>query len=230
MHSDHGTPRTLPKQIFSKSISPVRGRCAKQHSRENSIAMVPLHLVITCYFPHLKPIRIWARTQYQVIRIPAHCLVTLIHIPVHCLLIVPRIPLHCSCTSAARLPYVHFCLSETPLHFGSTKCFCLHRFPFMADSWINWMQCQYARWRLGAVLCRDEAQKLWKLKDVLAEKGVSIVGVIHERIPDEVSYLPTILPFKSCIHLSVAIRTALHISMSIRSRSAFIYQKAQRHF
>lgn len=39
--------------------------------------------------------------------------------------------------------------------------------------------------RVRAVLCRQEAAKLWALKDELTERGVSMIGVIHERINND---------------------------------------------
>lgn len=50
---------------------------------------------------------------------------------------------------------------------------------------------------LRAVLCREEAIKVWKLRDKLDGMGVSIAALLHERIPDEVR--PCKLPRRSCV-------------------------------
>ncbi|GIL49954.1 hypothetical protein Vafri_6245 [Volvox africanus] len=41
--------------------------------------------------------------------------------------------------------------------------------------------------RPGCVLCRDEAQRLWKLKPEFDKLGVGLVCVVHEWIPREVN-------------------------------------------
>ncbi|EFJ52787.1 hypothetical protein VOLCADRAFT_127337 [Volvox carteri f. nagariensis] len=41
--------------------------------------------------------------------------------------------------------------------------------------------------RPGCVLCRDEAQRLWKLKPEFERMGVGLVCVVHEWIPREVN-------------------------------------------
>ncbi|GLI63047.1 hypothetical protein VaNZ11_005909 [Volvox africanus] len=41
--------------------------------------------------------------------------------------------------------------------------------------------------RPGCVLCRDEAQRLWKLKPEFDRLGVGLVCVVHEWIPREVN-------------------------------------------
>jgi hypothetical protein len=48
-----------------------------------------------------------------------------------------------------------------------------------------------------AVLCREEAVNVSKLKNTLEAKGVDLVGLIHERIPEEVRAhtLPDVLLF-----------------------------------
>lgn len=39
---------------------------------------------------------------------------------------------------------------------------------------------------MHAVLCREEAKKVWALKPELDALGVGLVALIHERIPEEV--------------------------------------------
>jgi hypothetical protein len=41
--------------------------------------------------------------------------------------------------------------------------------------------------RPGCVLCRDEAQKLWKEQQALSDAGLKVVCVVHEWIDREVS-------------------------------------------
>ena len=46
------------------------------------------------------------------------------------------------------------------------------------------------RARMCAVLCRDEAQKVWRLRHKLAELGVHVVGLVHEEVGEEVCAVP----------------------------------------
>ena len=46
------------------------------------------------------------------------------------------------------------------------------------------------RARVCAVLCRDEAQKVWRLRHKLAELGVHVVGLVHEEVGEEVRAAP----------------------------------------
>ena len=39
---------------------------------------------------------------------------------------------------------------------------------------------------LLAAFCRDEAQKVWKLKSTVDDMGADIVGIVHEGLPKEV--------------------------------------------
>jgi AhpC/TSA family len=59
------------------------------------------------------------------------------------------------------------------------------RFP-ASDLWRQSPCVLLAFRRAGCVLCRDEAQKMWRLKQKLSDMGVQLYGILHEAIDEQV--------------------------------------------
>lgn len=56
----------------------------------------------------------------------------------------------------------------------------LRRMPNMHLANFSILSLAKDRFCCPAVLCRDEAVKIWRLKDKMNEMGISVVGMVHQ--------------------------------------------------